>query len=93
MFKLSVSGVPPPKVEWYLNGDEVKADGKHKFQVKDNIHQLAIVDANASDAGKYSVEVHNRVGRDLVKATLIVKGKFKFAISIALRGLIFVSLS
>ena len=81
MFKLGVSGVPPPKVEWYLNGDEIKADDKHKFEVKDNIHQLKIVDVNASDAGKYSVEVHNRVGRDLVKATLIVKGKFKFAIS------------
>ena len=74
VFKLSVSGAPSPKVEWYLNGEKIEADGKHKFEVKDNVHKLTIFDVKTSDAGKYSVDVHNRMGRDLVKATLIVKG-------------------
>ena len=76
MFKLSVSGTPSPKVEWYLNGEKIEADDKHKFEVKDNVHKLTIFDVKSSDAGKYSVDVHNRMGRDLVKATLIVKGIF-----------------
>ena len=76
MFKLGVSGTPAPRVEWYLNGEEVKADDRHKFEVKDNVHKLTIFDVKSSDGGKYSVEVHNRVGRDLVKATLTVKGTF-----------------
>ena len=63
-------------MEWYLNGKEIQADDKHKFEVREKSHKLTILDVTASDSGKYSVEVHNRVGRDLVKATLIVKGMF-----------------
>ena len=74
-FKLVVTGTPPPKVEWYLNGEELKCDGRRKIEVKGNTHHLKISDVTSKDAGKYSVEVHNRVGRDLVKATLLVKGE------------------
>ena len=72
--KIAVHGNPDPKVEWYFNGEEIKENERRKFEVRDNVYKLSIKDVINSDGGKYSVEVHNRVGRDSVKATLTVKG-------------------
>ena len=80
--KVGVHGTPLPKVEWYFNGNELQPGERHKFEAKDNAHKLKILNVSSSDGGKYTVEVHNRVGRDLVKATLTVRGMLCYSADI-----------
>ncbi|XP_072119950.1 myotilin-like isoform X1 [Mobula birostris] len=59
-----VSGLPPPELMWYLNGQPVEQDMGHKMLVSGKgIHSLIIDAVTARDAGLYECIAVNRAGQ------------------------------
>lgn len=60
-----VSGLPPPELMWYLNGQPVEQDMGHKMFVSGKgVHSLIIDAVTASDAGQYECVAINRAGQN-----------------------------
>ncbi|XP_051869535.1 myotilin [Pristis pectinata] len=59
-----VSGLPPPELMWYLNGQPVEQNMGHKMLVSGKgVHSLIIDAVTASDAGQYECVAINRAGQ------------------------------
>ncbi|XP_062909434.1 myotilin isoform X4 [Mobula hypostoma] len=59
-----VSGLPPPELMWYLNGQPVEQDMGHKMLVSGKgIHSLIIDAVTARDVGLYECIAVNRAGQ------------------------------
>ncbi|XP_067899100.1 myotilin-like isoform X2 [Heterodontus francisci] len=59
-----VSGLPPPELMWYLNGQPVQQDIGHKMLVSGKgVHSLIIDAVTASDGGNYECVAINRAGQ------------------------------
>ncbi|XP_032885273.1 myotilin isoform X1 [Amblyraja radiata] len=60
-----VSGLPPPELMWYLNGQPIEQDMGHKMLVSGKgVHSLIIDAVTASDAGQYECVAINRAGQN-----------------------------
>ncbi|XP_069754608.1 myotilin-like isoform X3 [Narcine bancroftii] len=69
-----VSGLPPPELMWYLNGQPVEQDMGHKMLVSGKgVHSLIIDAVTASDAGQYECIAINRAGQSRFTVHLEVK--------------------
>ncbi|XP_078087079.1 myotilin-like isoform X6 [Mustelus asterias] len=76
-----VSGLPPPELMWYLNGQSVQQDIGHKMLVSGKgVHSLIIDAVTESDAGTYECVAFNRAGQC----------KFTIHLEIEVRGAILV---
>lgn len=69
-FPHTLIGNPEPEVHWFKNGQPVNIDNVHIFAKKDSEghHSLSIKDVRIADAGCYSCEAVNKVGRDETSA-------------------------
>ncbi|XP_067852363.1 myotilin-like isoform X4 [Heptranchias perlo] len=71
-----VSGLPPPELMWYLNGQPVQQDIGHKMLVSGNgVHSLIIDAITASDGGQYECVAVNRAGQSRLTVYLEVEAQ------------------
>uniref|UniRef100_A0A1B6FN80 Obscurin n=1 Tax=Cuerna arida TaxID=1464854 RepID=A0A1B6FN80_9HEMI len=77
--EVKVSGHPPPKISWFLDGKPIVPDGKHIKIVDgpDGQQSLVIDKASPQDAGTYSVTVNNPQGEITSQAPLAVTARAK----------------
>lgn len=76
-FTCVVSGKPTPKVTWYHNNEVVQqAKDVLIMQDSEGVCSLAISEVFPENAGEYSCEVNNKVGKAICKSSLIVEGKY-----------------
>ncbi|XP_046661140.1 obscurin isoform X2 [Homalodisca vitripennis] len=77
--EVKVSGHPPPKISWFLDGKPIVPDGKHIKIVDgpDGQQSLVIDKASPQDAGTYSVTVSNPQGEITSQAPLAVTARAK----------------
>ena len=68
-FKIEVSGVPPPTVTWYHNGEPVKDDYAHEIKTDGS---LDIPSVELKHSGVYKAVAKNQYGSEEKEADLTV---------------------
>ena len=58
----SVSGVPSPDIQWLINGRPVDLQAQPRLRVTADGQQLDILDAELTDAGRYTCIAKNDAG-------------------------------
>ncbi|KAK6051664.1 immunoglobulin I-set domain protein, partial [Cooperia oncophora] len=71
-FKCIVSGMPPPEVAWYVDGDVIQSSREYEIVYEDGVCILRINEALAEDEGEYSCEAKNSAGKAVTKCYLKV---------------------
>lgn len=71
-----VSGTPELSVEWYKDGKLLTSSQKHKFSFYNKISSLKILSVEKEDAGTYTFQVQNNVGKSSCTAMVDVSGWF-----------------
>ncbi|VDN03059.1 unnamed protein product [Thelazia callipaeda] len=67
--RCEVSGTPPPKVEWFKNGQKFNSA---MTQSSNNLHYIHIREAQVGDAGRYTCIATNRAGEHRITTQLHV---------------------
>ena len=67
-------GEPPAKLYWYKDSHEIYRDMKHETSCVDDVVTLLIRDVDLSDAGNYTCEASNKLGRVDTSALLTIRG-------------------
>lgn len=65
-FNVEAKGIARPKIQWLLNGDEIKCDERHTITTTIDNHvfsTLAIVNFNPTDEGELVCVATNRAGK------------------------------
>jgi len=71
-FHVRATGNPPPKLEWYLNGQQIRKS--KRFQLwYDGLHHLEINPARAYDTGSLVAVAINKVGQAQASCTVDVE--------------------
>ena len=71
-FHVRATGNPPPKLEWYLNGQQIRKS--KRFQLwYDGLHHLEINPARAYDTGSLVAVAVNKVGQAQASCTVDVE--------------------
>jgi len=82
---VTVSGVPAPKVTWYLGDNELKTGNGTTIETKDTASKLTIKNTSAANAGSYRVKAENAAGSAEAEFKVSMKGnspvKFDLIIS------------
>ncbi|RVE61151.1 hypothetical protein OJAV_G00167850 [Oryzias javanicus] len=60
-FRCRVTGYPPPKVNWYLNGQLIRKSKRYRLSY-DGIYYLEITDVKSYDSGEVKVVADNNLG-------------------------------
>lgn len=71
-----VAGTPELSVEWYKDGKLLTSSQKHKFSFYNKISSLKILSVERQDAGTYTFQVQNNVGKSSCTAVVDVSGQF-----------------
>ncbi|XGW01071.1 hypothetical protein V3C99_013768 [Haemonchus contortus] len=71
-FKCIVTGMPPPEVAWYVDGDVIHSCREYEIVYEDGVCILRINEAMAEDEGEYSCEAKNSAGKAVTKCYLKV---------------------
>lgn len=67
-----VNGRPPPDIQWYLNGQRLAQDERHKIIVNEaGCHALLITNSVPSDAGSVACVAVNRSGEAAFQVGII----------------------
>jgi titin len=69
-----VAGTPELSVEWYKDGKLLTSSQKHKFSFYNKISSLKILSVEKEDAGTYTFQVQNNVGKSSCTAVVDVSG-------------------
>lgn len=69
-----VAGTPELSVEWYKDGKLLTSSQKHKFSFYNKISTLKILSVERQDAGTYTFQVQNNVGKSSCTAVVDVSG-------------------
>ena len=70
-----VGGRPPPDIHWYLHGQRLCEDNRHKIIVNESgCHTLLIISAQLSDNGPITCVARNRSGEAM--AQVYIKNTF-----------------
>lgn len=69
-----ISGSPDLKVKWFKDGKEVIGGRKYKMSFKQNTAVLKILSADKGDTSEYTMEVSNKVGKDMCTCSVTVIG-------------------
>lgn len=69
-----VAGTPELSVEWYKDGKLLTSSQKHKFSFYNKISSLKILSVERQDAGTYTFQVQNNVGKSSCTAVVDVSG-------------------
>ncbi|KAK5968588.1 hypothetical protein GCK32_008491, partial [Trichostrongylus colubriformis] len=70
--KCIVSGMPPPEVAWYVDGDVIQSSREYEMVYEDGVCLLRINEALVEDEGEYSCEAKNSAGKAVTKCYLKV---------------------
>ena len=68
-------GQPLAKIYWYKDSREIYNGHKHHVGYVDNVATLIVFDLETSDAGTYTCEASNKLGRTDTVAKLTVLGE------------------
>ena len=71
-FHVRATGNPPPKVEWYLNGQQIRKSKRFSLW-NDGLHHLEINPARAYDTGSLVAVAVNKVGQAQASCTVDVE--------------------
>lgn len=71
-----VSGKPKPDVEWFKEGEPIKAGEEVQIYEEDGIHCLWLKKACLWDSGSYSCAAFNPKGQTSTSWLLTVRSKF-----------------
>lgn len=71
-----VAGTPELSVEWYKDGKLLTSSQKHKFSFYNKMSSLKILSVEKEDAGTYTFQVQNNVGKSSCTAVVDVSGQF-----------------
>ena len=75
--EFEVSGLPPPDIQWFKNGEHLVSDGRIKLETKSKtIHMLTIDSALLEDANNYTLKAKNDTGEIEYSFNLIVQSTF-----------------
>lgn len=69
-----VAGTPELSVEWYKDGKLLTSSQKHKFSFYNKVSSLKILSVERQDAGTYTFQVQNNVGKSSCTAVVDVSG-------------------
>lgn len=70
--------MPLPKIKWYKDGEQMKADDNVKIEsFLDGTNRLIIKSVNLNDQGNYRCEAINSIGSMSSKAPLTVNSMFQ----------------
>lgn len=72
-YKVEAKGIARPKIQWFINGDELTNDGRHTINtiVDDHVFStLSIVNFDATDEGELVCVATNLAGKARVNCTL-----------------------
>ncbi|KFD70456.1 hypothetical protein M514_00956 [Trichuris suis] len=73
----AVSGQPTPTIQWFKNGEEIKATGLVKIEsLPEGILTLVVQNAHVGDSGMYRCLATNEAGECSTEATVSVQGKY-----------------
>lgn len=71
-----ISAEPPPKVEWYVDGDKIIEGKRFQFVFEEpNVYALCISKCAIEDEGEYTCKASNTIGSRDSLAELTVDGK------------------
>ena len=74
-FTCEVVGTPKPQLTWIYNGRQLVEDGRYAIFEEEGVNHLQIYDIKPEDAGEYSVQAENDLGKVSCTADLQVEGK------------------
>jgi len=72
---VTVSGVPNPKVSWFLNDQQITASSTVSIDTTSEYSTLQVKGTTSKEAGKYKVVAENKVGTDSAEFTVSVMGE------------------
>lgn len=73
MLNTQIVGNPTPKLTWFKNGKQLKAN----IKTDNDTHTLTLIAPTTADSGEYTVKATNALGSIETTATLTVEGKFE----------------
>ena len=68
----TVDGVPPPKVEWFLDDQPVTESEKYSITKEGKIHRLSIKAVDTADEGEYKLVASNKQASTSFAAEVLV---------------------
>ncbi|XP_052788091.1 hemicentin-1-like [Mya arenaria] len=57
-----VTGVPPPEVTWFKDGEPISSEGRADVVITNGGQELTIKNAQVEDTGSYTCRAHNEAG-------------------------------
>lgn len=77
MIKCSLLGHPKPTVTWEKDGAKLEETDGIVMREDGNDHYIEIEDCNVENAGKYTVQAKNSLGRQTAIVDVVVLGSNK----------------
>ena len=74
VISVNVSGVPVPKVAWFLADKPLSSSNGTKIETKDKVSTLTMKEIDGKSNGTIKVVAENKVGSDSAEFELQVKG-------------------
>ena len=71
-FPCTFSGVPPPTVTWYKNGELIKNDGRITIREERGTTWLVVTNTEPSDSGLYQCVGQNEAGQSSMAMRLLI---------------------
>lgn len=79
ILEAKVTGYPKPQVTWYQGNEEIGVDERHRFLYEDEeSYSLLIKSVKRTDAGEYTLQAVNHLGKAETSAKLYVLSTPKF---------------
>jgi len=71
-FTCATVGRPEPEIQWFKDGNKIKANNKYSMKNSMGVCSLVISNCRARDVGKYRCEAKNPTGEAMCEANLMV---------------------
>lgn len=72
---VTVTGIPKPKIQWFLNGVMLNPSADYKFVFDGDSHSLIILFTKLADEGEYTCIASNEYGKAVCSAYLKINSK------------------
>lgn len=70
-----LQGDPKAEFHWYKAAKEIYTDKRHKISYSNDVAELVIKGCTLADAGTYSCEAANKIGRVSTECKVVVTSK------------------
>lgn len=71
-YDVPFSGEPPPEATWSVDGNNIYPSNRVVIKTKDEGSHIIIKDCQRSDAGAYTLKIHNDSGTDSCTANVTI---------------------